>query len=210
MATHAKATTETVPVTVESFIRAETDMYFRAFSQGKIGTLIHHREPATAENQKVVRDNPNVIATLGVFDLDAGPVTLTLPDSGERFMSLMITNEDHYTSTNYDAGEQRLTREDVGTRYVFIGIRILVDPNDPDDLTAAHALQDAITLDQPGGPGTLDLPDWDKDSQKVVRDALTCARQAHAIVLSVTGGPPVPLAKVAAERAQLPLRIAVK
>jgi hypothetical protein len=161
-----------VPVTVESFARAETDMYFARFSQGKVGSLIHHREPANADNQKVVRDNPNVLGTIGVFDLDAGPVTLTMPDSGDRFMSLMITNEDHYTSTVYESGEHPLTRDGIGTRYVFVAIRILVDPNDPDDLAEAHALQDLIVVDQPGGPGSFEVPDWDPVSQKKVRDAL--------------------------------------
>src|SRR5262245_12413651 len=111
--------TEQARVSADNFARAETDMYFGRFSGGQVGVLHHHREPANADNQKVVRDNPNVLGTIGVFDLDAGPVTLTLPDAGDRFMSLMITNEDHYTSTTYDAGEHRLTRDEVGTRYVL-------------------------------------------------------------------------------------------
>ena len=165
-------TTQTTPVTADNFARAETDMYFAVFSQGKVGVLAHHREPANADNQKVVRDNPNVLGTVAVFDLDAGPVTLTLPDAGDRFMSLMITNEDHYTSTTYDSGAHVLSRDKLGTRYVFVAIRILVDPNDPADVAAVHALQDAMVLDQPGGPGTFDVPDWDRDSHDKVRNAL--------------------------------------
>jgi hypothetical protein len=84
----------------------------------------------------------------------------------------MVTSEDHYTYTDYTPGEHVLAREEIGTRYVFVAIRILVDPTDPDDIAAVHALQDAIVVDQPGGPGSLELPAWDKESQKVVRDAL--------------------------------------
>jgi len=29
-------------------------------------------------------------------DLNGGPVTITLPDAGKRFMSMQIINEDHY------------------------------------------------------------------------------------------------------------------
>jgi hypothetical protein len=163
---------DNVPVSADNFPRAETDMYFGRFSGGKVGVLHHHREPANADNQKVVRDNPNVLGTIGVFDLDAGPVTLTLPDAGDRFQSLMITDEDHYTSTVYEPGEHRLTRDGVGTRYVLTAVRILVDPSDPSDVAAVLALQDAMTLDQPGGPGTFQVPDWDPVSQKKVRDAL--------------------------------------
>ena len=159
-------------VSADNFPRAETDMYFGRFSQGKVGALVHSREPATADNQKVVRDNPNVVGSLGVFDLDAGPVTLTMPDAGDRFVSLMVTDEDHYTYTTYDSGEHALAKEKIGTRYVFVGIRVLVDPTDPDDVAAAHALQDEIVVAQPGGPGMFEVPDWDADSQDKVRAAL--------------------------------------
>ena len=51
-------------------------------------------------------------------------------------------------------------------------IRTLVDPNDPEDVTQVHALQDAIKVEQPGGPGKFEVPNWDAASQKKVRDAL--------------------------------------
>jgi hypothetical protein len=163
---------EKVPVSADNFARAETDVYFGKFTQGNVGVLIHRKEPASADTQNVVGDNPNVMISLAVFDLDAGPVTLTLPDSGDRFMSLMITNEDHYTSTSYDFGEHRLTRDEIGTRYVLAAIRTLVDQTDDDDVATVRALQDAMTVDQPGGPGSFEVPDWDPVSQKKVRDAL--------------------------------------
>src|SRR6202008_747186 len=93
-------------------------------------------------------------------------------DAGERFISLMITDEDHYTTTGYTPGPHTLTRDAIGTRYVFVGIRILVDPNDADDLAAVHALQDAIVVEQAGGPGSFEIPEWDADSQTKVRNAL--------------------------------------
>jgi hypothetical protein len=116
--------------------------------------------------------NRDTLGTVGVFDLDAGPVTITLPDPGERFMSMIVTNEDHYTSTFYEPGDRTLTRDQIGTRYVLLAIRILVDPADPADLARVHALQDTIGVKQPGGPGTFEIPAWDKDSQSKVRDAL--------------------------------------
>jgi hypothetical protein len=54
----------------------------------------------------------------------------------------------------------------------MVAVRILADPNDPKDMRAANALQDAISVTQPGGPGTFDIPAWDSVSQKKVRDAL--------------------------------------
>jgi hypothetical protein len=54
----------------------------------------------------------------------------------------------------------------------MVGVRIFVDPNNPTDMQQAHALQDAITASQPGGPGSFAIPDWDPASQKKVREAL--------------------------------------
>jgi hypothetical protein len=45
-------------------------------------------------------------------------------------------------------GTYTFTRESVGTRYAALIVRVFVDPNDPDDLAAAHAVQNAIQGDK--------------------------------------------------------------
>jgi len=55
---------------------------------------------------------------------------------------------------------------------VAAAVRTLADPSDPKDLERAHALEDAISVEQPGGPGKFEVPNWDQISQKKVRDAL--------------------------------------
>jgi hypothetical protein len=143
------------------------------FKDGAFGKFKHTRVVAPVDRQLIVRLNRDTIYSSGVFDLDAGPVTITLPESGGRFLSALAINEDHYNpAVFYDAGAHTLTRQDVGTRYVMVGVRIFVDPNDPKDVQRANALQDAITVSQPGGPGTFEIPNWDPVSQKKVRDAL--------------------------------------
>jgi hypothetical protein len=88
-------------------------------------------------------------------------------------MSMQVIDEDHYTpDVFYGAGSHTLARDKIGTRYVSLGVRILVDPNNPEDVKQVHALQDAITVAQPGGPGRFEAPNWDQTSQKKVRDAL--------------------------------------
>jgi len=121
----------------------------------------------------VIRMNRDTLYSLSVFDLDAGPVTVTLPNPGQRFMSMQVIDEDHYTpEVIYGTGSYTFTREKIGTRYVSLGVRILVDPTDPQDMKQVHALQDAITVTQPGSPGQFEVPDWDQASQKRVREAL--------------------------------------
>jgi hypothetical protein len=165
--------TAAVPVTVDNFVRAESDKYVAALAkQGGLGKLLHRREPASIAHQTVIRLNRDTLYSSGVFDLDAGPVTITMPDPGKRFMAMQVINEDHYTpNVFYGAGTHILTRENVGTRYTVVAMRTLVDPASPDDIKQVHVLQDAVQVSQ-AGPGKLELPDWDAASQKKVRDAL--------------------------------------
>jgi hypothetical protein len=162
-----------VSVTPDNFNRAESDLVFGAtVKDGGLGKFVHHREPPPFDFP-IVRPNRDTLYSLSVFDLDAGPVTITLPDAGKRFMSLQVIDEDQYTpQVCYGGGKHAFTRQQIGTRYVSIGVRILVDPADPKDVKQVHALQDAITVTQPGGPGRFEVPNWDQTSQKKVRDAL--------------------------------------
>jgi hypothetical protein len=88
-------------------------------------------------------------------------------------MSMQVIDEDEYThEVDYEPGGHIFTKMGIGTRYVLVAVRTLVDPNDPKDVAAAHALQDAIKFDQRGGPGAFETPNWDPASQKMARDAL--------------------------------------
>jgi len=162
-----------VPVSADNFIRAETDLYFgNVVKGGGLGRFIHFRELTPLDQQLVVRSNRDTLYSAGVFDLDAGPATISLPDPGARFMSMQVITEDHYVpAVFYGQGEHTLTRDDIGTRYVMVAIRTLVDPNDADDLATVHALQDAIAVRQ-DDTGSFDVPRWDPVSQQAVRDAL--------------------------------------
>ena len=99
----------TVPVTVDNFIRAESDLYFGAVAlkEGGFGKFEHHREVASIDNQTIIRMNRDTLYSAVVIDLDAGPATVTLPDPGKRFMSMQIVDEDQYSqpsSTHRSSG----------------------------------------------------------------------------------------------------------
>jgi hypothetical protein len=161
------------PVSPDNFTRAESDRYFAVVaSQGGFGQFEHHRELMPIDHQTVVRANRDTLYSAAVFDLDAGPVTITLPDAGHRFMSLQAIDEDQYvTSVAYGAGTYTFTRGQVGTRYMLAAVRILVDPRRRQDLAEVHALQDAIEVVQPNH-GRFEVPEWDPASQNKIRDAL--------------------------------------
>ncbi|MGC4015688.1 MAG: DUF1214 domain-containing protein [Luteolibacter sp.] len=174
------AGTEPLLVNAGNFTRAETDLYFgNTVKDGGFGKLVHAREMTPIDQQKVVRMNRDTIYSSGVFDLDAAPLTIILPEAGKRFMSMQVVSEDHYTlEVAHGAGKHEYTREAVGTRYVFIIIRTLADPGDLADMKAAHALQDAIQVQQ-ARTGKWEVPVWDPGSQKKVRDALAVLGSMH-------------------------------
>ena len=122
-----------VPVSLDNFIRAETDLYFaRTVNDGAFGKLRHRRDMASIDKQDVVRMNRDTLYSSGVFDLDAAPLTITLPEPGKRFMSMQVVSEDHFTTeVVYAPGSYTYARDKVGTRYVFIIIRTLADPRIP-------------------------------------------------------------------------------
>jgi hypothetical protein len=166
-------------VTADNFTRAETDKYFGNFvKRGALGKFWHFREPPPIDIDSV-RLNRDTLYSHAVFDLDAGPATITLPDAGKRFMSMIFIDEDHYvTDVVYGGGGYMFSKEQIGTRYVLTSVRTLLDPANPDDLKQVHALQDAIRVHQPGGPGRFEVPNWDPVSQKKVRDLLKALGQS--------------------------------
>jgi hypothetical protein len=167
---HAQA----VPVTPDNFPRAETDSYFaNLLKGGSLGKFKHNREAASVEKQTVIRMNRDTLYSFAIFDLEVGPATISLPDSGKRFMSLQVIDEDEYThGVFYGTTAHTFTKNDIGTRYLCFLVRTLVNPERAGDLEEVHNLQNAIKVEQTGGPGKFEVPDWDAVSHKKVRDAL--------------------------------------
>ena len=117
------------PVTVENYNRAQTDVNFAGVVRnGGFGRFRHGRELAPPVQQGIVRPNRDTLYSFAIVDLDAGPVTITLPDAGKRFMGMQVVNEDQYTrATYYSAGVHSLTRGTIGTRYAIAVVRFLVE-----------------------------------------------------------------------------------
>jgi len=162
-----------VPVTIDNYNRAQSDVYFgQTVKAGAFGKFRHGRELAPVVSRGIVRPNRDTLYSFAVFDFDAGPVTVTLPNAGKRFMVMQVVNEDQYTpAVFYGAGRHILTKEGIGTRYGMVVVRMLLDPANPQDVQQIHALQDALTASQQS-PGTFEIPNWDQASLKKVHAAL--------------------------------------
>ena len=160
-------------MTIANYVRAESDVQIKGYAEkaGGVGKILHLREPYSVENQTTIRGNRDTLYSMVVFDLST-PVTITKPDSPDRFQSLLVISQDHFMPVlKHGGGEVTLTMDSVGTRYVLALFRTFADPNDPEDMKAAHALQDRIKIEQ-ATPGTLELPDWDMESFEQTRKAL--------------------------------------
>ena len=84
----------------------------------------------------------------------------------------MIIDEDHFVADVFhDAGDYTLTSGECGSRYVLVGVRILVDPNDSDDVDTVTALQDRLAVTV-GSRETFVKADYDVASLDETRDGL--------------------------------------
>jgi len=163
-----------VAVTVDNFPRAESDLNFSVVvKESGLGRFIHQRKAQPLTRQTAAHAARDLFVSNAVFDLDAGPVMITLPDAGSRFLSMQIVDEDAYTpEVDYAPARTTLSKEKVGARYALATVRIFVNPDEPRDVETVHALQDAIKVEQPGGPGAFRIPNWDAAGQVDVRTGL--------------------------------------
>jgi hypothetical protein len=163
----------TEQVTVETFVRAESNRMLANLmtAAGGINRWQHNRAPTPLDKQTVVRMNRDTLYSFAVVDLARGAV-VTIPDSGGRYASLMVVNQDHYINRVFHSpGEHDLALADYETRYVLLAMRVLADPANPDDVAEANATQDGLKLSARSAE-PLELPEYDDESLTSVRNAL--------------------------------------
>ena len=159
-------------VSVANYVRAESDSQLRGYADryGCFGRLVHSREPYDVTHQITVRGNRDTLYSFGVFDLTS-PVTVTLPEPGGRYQSLMTVSQDHSIEVFYGPGDITLSSENVGTKYAAVVARTFMDASDENDVAQAHSLQDEIRVSQ-DDVGVLDLPAWDEAQVAEVRNRI--------------------------------------
>ena len=173
MSAATEASGQPVQVDAVSFVRAESDTYFDSLlaASGGLGSWHHIREPAPVDNQLVVRLNRDTLYSSAIIDVSEG-AELTMPETGGRYQTAMVVDQDHYVSKVYDhPGIHRLTPGDFDSPWVAIAVRTLADPGDPDDLRAVGALQDRLAVNaRSARPFTH--PAWDPQSLAGTRKLL--------------------------------------
>lgn len=175
---------------------------------GQINVFTHVRNLANYRSRAVTTQNNDTLYSTAHVDLSQGPVTITLPTAGERYLSLALM--DAYTN-NFAIFGTRTTGLDGGiftlvapwddterpnvirapTPHVWALARILV--HGPHDLPVARAVQQEISMH---GPAVA------PPSPTVSRDASWAIYFAAASALLAANPPPVTdhaiLARIAA------------
>jgi hypothetical protein len=160
-------------VTVENFARAETDRMFATLvaQAGGVNRLHHNRVPTPLDDQPVIRMNRDTLYSFGLVDITAG-ATVTVPDTGDRYASVMIVNQDHFVNRIFHgAGKHELDVAELDTPYVGAAVRVLVDPNDDADVAAVGKLQDQFGIEA-GSARPFGATDYDTASLDATRNAI--------------------------------------
>lgn len=168
-------------VNVDNFARTESDHMFAAIAKdaGGTGKWMINREPTPIDHQPVIRQNRDTLYSGVIADISQGG-TLTIPDAGERYLSVMVVNQDHYINRVFHtAGSYETTLEEFDTPYVLLAARILVDPEDPADVAAVNVLQDQLVFASKSNK-PFELPAYDQESYVATRNGvLELARGLH-------------------------------
>lgn len=162
-----------ITVSVTNFARAESDRMFAglAATAGGSNRWAHHRAPVPLDDQVVIRMNRDTLYSTAIVDISRG-ATLTIPEHGDRYLSVMIVNEDHYINRVFrEAGVVELTVEEFDTPWVLVAARTLVDPADPDDVAEVNRIQDGFAIESVGGAEFV-LPPYDAATLDATRGPL--------------------------------------
>ena len=136
-------------VTAFNYVRAKTAIQFDSYlarAGGQLNTFSHGRKVVGIDARSSKRLNRDTLYSVAIVDISQG-ASVILPDAGDRYMSVQVVNEDGFTNKLFHGGgRHKLSLKEFHTDYVWLLVRTLVVDSVPNDLQAAHKLQDQITI----------------------------------------------------------------
>ena len=124
-----------------------------------LGRFLHRREPIFLDGRAAPGAQRAALYSIALFDLEAGPVTVTLPHPGRRQMTLTAMDERHALQAVYHGpGSHTLNRDRLGARRVMAVFCLMLDLGQSNELAAAQAVQDGIRIRQ--APGERSFRHW--------------------------------------------------
>ena len=170
-ALHADDMGEKIPVTLENYEVAESDLaFYNVTKLVGMNTFFHFPTGAfDLNNQTVVRMNRDTYYSAAVIDTTQG-ASITIPETNGRYLSVMVVQNDHYIDEVFLApGTHEITSE---TEFAMVAMRIRANQSDPDDDAAIAALRAGVKLEA-GGNSSHVRPNYDMEQLVALRDELT-------------------------------------
>lgn len=166
-------TDQPVRVTYDNYVRVESARMFAGIAASAGGSNVwnHVGTPTPLDQQTVIRMNRDTLYSAAIIDVSQG-ASITVPDAGDRYISVMFVSEDHYINLVVHAGgTYEVTAEQLGSDFVLAAARILVDPEDPADVAVVNALQSQFAVTSVAGRQYAPVA-YDEPSFTSTRDAL--------------------------------------
>lgn len=164
---------ETIGVNIDNFARAETDMQIQRMLKmtAGINKWGHNRLPTPLDKQNVIRMNRDTLYSMALVDISKG-ATITMPDVGDRYLSVMVINNDGYINNVFHGGGTfKLTMKEFDTSYVILVVRLLVNASDKQDVEVANALQNKMKIEAASeAPWTM--PNYNMETYKATYEPL--------------------------------------
>lgn len=138
------ATSGLAPVNLEQFPTIETRHMMKVSVDGLdcLGKWSHMRDFWPIDKQNVVHMNRDTLYSSRMLDLSE-PATIIKPVTQGRYQSILAVNEAHFAKLKvYESGEYELTQKKMGSRYMAVITRTLVDAEDAVDLAQAQKAED--------------------------------------------------------------------
>ena len=190
-----KTATVVTPVTKANYAAAETEViladYVRKIAKGTcsdgMGVFLHQHAAMDPSERSILRPNFDTLYSFAVLDLQQ-PATVVLPET-ERYQILEVVDDEHWIPLISDKpGRYLLTKEAMGSRYVFAFVRTQVNMQDPEDLKQAGVVQDQIQLEQ-SAPGVFVSPNkYDQQAILAMRADYNNRRQPEGITSEMAFG----------------------
>lgn len=165
-------TTAKIPVTLENYKVAESDLAFGGtIKLASANKLFHYPvKPFDLSHQTVVRMNQDTIYSGAVIDVSKG-ATITLPEANGRYQAVMIVQNDHYVNDVFIGAGTYKIQSDTDSDFVLLAVRTEINLNDPEDGKKVMALQQAIKLDVKGDKA-FKQPNYDMEQLVKLRGKL--------------------------------------
>ncbi|MDH3344141.1 MAG: DUF1254 domain-containing protein, partial [Desulfobacteraceae bacterium] len=156
-------------MTAEEFIRAESLHFMKGMAAREgINNFFHFKSLAKAEDKWVVSPNNDVIYSMAIVDASKG-FTLTLPETGDRFITAQIVTEEHMSHQLVGGGLYKFTGKEFKGSHVAVGVRVGTDASPEDVKYIVEQLQPQVKVDS---AANADVPAYDEAALLKTRAAL--------------------------------------